>query len=174
MTTDASSDEGDRAEPNQPETKLPIFTSPYRMGPALRTGIYIGAFLNLVMIAALVAANRFPNLDSYALERNAASFGLFFILFLFPVIRFMNRPLRIFVAGIVGWVLFVAGYDTAGLYFHNLFQVLRTPLEMLFEGTVVYGIAAAVIWVIRMALHARHNPIAPRRRSVHHVAGYNR
>lgn len=146
----------------------------HSLNPSLRMGICLGVLLNLVMIAALVAANRFPSLDSYALERNAASFGLFVILFLVPIIRFLLHPLRMFTAGFVGWVLFVLGYDIAGIYFHNLFGALRTPLEVLAEGIILYGLAAVIAWVVRMALHARHNPIAPRRRSMHHVAGHHR
>ena len=137
--------------------------------PALWTGVYVGALLNIVMIAALVAANRVPSLEPYALERNAASYGLFVLLLLVPLVRFLKRPVRMFAAGIVGWVLFVAGYNIAGLYFHNLFGVLRTPLEALFEGGALYGVAAVISWVAGMILHARRHPIAPRRRSAHHA-----
>jgi hypothetical protein len=175
MMTHASSAEDELGEPNpsEAESASRALDGARRMSPALRTGLCLGALLNIVMIAALVAANRFPGLENYALERDAVSSGLFFLLCLYPVVRFLNRPLRMFVAGIVGWILFVAGYDMAGLYFHSLFDVLRTPFEVLVEGVLIYGIAAAVVWVARMALHARHNPVAPRRRSVHHVAGHN-
>jgi len=135
--------------------------------PALWTGIYLGALLNIVMIAALVAANRFPDLEPWALERNAASFGLFVLLLLIPVIRFFKRPSQLFVAGFVGWTLFVAGYDLAGLYFRSLFDVLRTPAEALIEGCVLYGVAAVILWVARMIVHARRHSIAPRRRPSH-------
>jgi hypothetical protein len=135
-------------------------------------GVYLGALLNIVMIAALVAADRFPNLEPYALERNAASYGLFVILLLIPVVWFIKRPVQMFTAGIVGWVLFVAGYDIASLYFHNLFEVLRTPLEALFEGSVLYGVAAVLSWVVGMVFHARRHPIAPRRRPAHHAVHY--
>ena len=47
--------------------------------PALRTGLYTGALLIIVMIGSLVAANRLSWLDNRALERNAASYGLFVI-----------------------------------------------------------------------------------------------
>lgn len=135
--------------------------------PALWTGVYLGAILNVVMIAALVAANRFPNLESYALERNAAFYGIFMLFVLLPVIRFLTHPVRMFTAGIVAWVLFAAGYNLAGFYFHNLFDVLRTPLEVLIEGGVIYGVAAVLSWVVGMIFHARRHPIAPRRRPAH-------
>jgi hypothetical protein len=141
--------------------------------PALWLGVYIGALLNIVMIASLVAANRFPSLERYALERNAAAYGLFVILVLIPVGRFINRPVQMFTAGVVAWTLFAAGYNLAGVYFPNLFQVLRTPLEVLTEGALVYGVAAVLAWVSMMALHARRHSITPRRRH-HPVAQYRR
>ena len=135
--------------------------------PVLWTGVYVGAMLNIVMIAALVAANRFPSLEPYALERNAASYGLFVLLLLIPVIRFSGRPAQMFAAGFVGWVLFVAGYRMAGFYFHNFFQVLRTPFEALLEGCVLYGVAAVVFWVAGMIFEVRRHAITQPRRPAH-------
>lgn len=140
--------------------------------PALWTGVCIGALLNVEMIASLVAANRFPKLEPYALERNAASYSLFVLLLLIPVLRFLKRPKQMFVAGIVGWVLFAAGYDIAGLFFRNLYDVLRTPLEVLIEGAVLYGVAAVLSWVVAMVVQARRHTLAPRRGSTHHAAHF--
>jgi hypothetical protein len=131
----------------------------------LKTGIYIGASLIIVMFGALVAANRFPGLEPYALERNAVSYSLFVILMLVPVCRFLTQPGRMFAAAMLGWVMFAAAYDLAGLFFRDLFQVLRTPLEALVEGAIVYGTFATILWVAGMVLHARHHPIAPRRKT---------
>lgn len=134
------------------------------------TGIYTGALLTMVMLGALVAANRLPWLDNRALERNAACFGLFVILMLIPVIRHLNHPLQMFTSAMIGWVIFVVGYDIAGIFFRNLFQVLRTPFELLVEGAVVYGVCAVGSWVGAMILHARSHPIAPGRRRTDHAA----
>jgi len=132
--------------------------------PTLATGLYTGALLMIVMIGALVAANRLSWLDNRALERNAASYGLFVIFMLIPVCRFLNRPVQMFTSAMIGWVMFVVAYDIAGMFFRNLFQVLRTPFEALLEGAVVYGVCAVGSWVGAMVLHARTHPIAPRRR----------
>jgi hypothetical protein len=139
--------------------------------PALWTGVCIGALLNVAMIGGLVAANRFPKLEPYALERNAISYSLFMLLLLIPVLRFLKRPKQMFVAGIIGWVLLAAGYDIAGFYFRNLYDVLRT-LEVLIEGSVLYGVAAVLSWVVGMMIHARRHTLAPRRRSVHDAAHF--
>jgi hypothetical protein len=132
--------------------------------PALWTGLYFGTLLIMVMFGALVAANRLPWLDNRALERNAASYGLFVIFMLIPVVRFLNRPIQMFTAAMIGWVMFVIAYDIAGIFFRNLFQILRTPFQAFIEGTVVYGVFAVGSWVSGMVIHARHHPITPRRR----------
>jgi hypothetical protein len=130
----------------------------------VQTGLYMGALLVIVMVGALVAANRLSWLESRALERNAASYGLFVIFMMIPVCRFLNRPVQMFTSAMIGWVMFVIAYDIAGLFFRNLFQVLRTPFEALLEGAVVYGVFAVGSWVGAMVLHARTHPIIPRRR----------
>ena len=132
--------------------------------PALRTGLYTGGLLVLIMVISLIAANRLPWLESRALERNAACYGLFVLFMLIPIVRFWNRPARMFASGVLAWAMFVIAYDIAGMFFRNLFQILRTPFEALLEGILVYGVCAVVTWVGGMALLARGNPITPRRR----------
>ncbi len=142
--------------------------------PALHTGLYTGALLVVVMAGTLVAANRIPGLERYALERNAASYGLFVMLMLIPVCRFLNRPIQMFTSAMIGWVMFVVAYDIAGIYFQNLFESLRhTPFAALVEGAVVYGVFAVGSWVGAMILHARTHPIASRRRRTDHVAHHH-
>jgi hypothetical protein len=74
----------------------------------------------------------------------------------------------------IGWVLFAGGYNLAGLYFRDLFDVLRTPFQALFEGTVVYGVFAGASWVVEMLLHARRHPIAGERKGSRHVTPHIR
>lgn len=132
--------------------------------PALSTGLYTGTLLVMVMFGALVAANRLSWLDNRALERNAASYGLFVIFMLIPVVRFLNRPIQMFTAAMIGWVMFVIAYDIAGMFFRNLFEILRTPFQAFIEGAVIYGVFAVGSWVGAMILHARHHAITQRRR----------
>jgi len=139
--------------------------------PALRTGLYTAALLIVVLLGALVAANRIPALEPYALERNAISYSLFVMFMLIPIVRFWNRPLRMFGAGMIAWTLFSAAYDIAGMVFQNLFDALRhTPFMALTEGAVLYGVCSVVSWVCGMVIHARHHPMARRRKAGHHAA----
>jgi hypothetical protein len=131
---------------------------------ALKTGLYTGALLIIVTLGALVAANRIPGLDQYALERNAASYSLFVMIMLIPVLRFLKRPLQLFISAMIGWAIFVVVYDIEGMVFSNLFNALRhTPFKALVEGALIYGVLAAGSWVGGMCFQARHHPIAPPR-----------
>ncbi len=143
-------------------------------GSALRTGLYGGALLIVAMLGALVAANRMPTLERYAFERNASCYTLFVLLMLVPVVRFLTRPMQMFWAAMIGWVMFVAAYDLTGLFFRDLFQVLRTPFQVLVEGAVVYGIFAVGSWVCGMLLHARRHPMLPGRKAASEAARQSR
>lgn len=152
-----------------------ISSEPNARGPILRTGIYTGALLIIVMWAALVSANRMASLEPYALERNAASYSLFLLFMLIPAARFWNRPLRMFASATIAWVLFAATYEAAGMVFHNLFDSLRhSPLLVLMEGIFVYGLLAVGSWVMEMTIHARRHPIAPARKPVREAARHIR
>ena len=143
--------------------------------PALRTGLYTGALLIVVLLGALVAANRIPALERYALERNAISYTLFVLLMLIPIVRFWNHPIRMFAAGMIGWTLFVAAYDVTGMVFQNLFAAVRhTPFLALAEGAVVYGVCSVISWVGRMVIQARRHPILPGRKAADQAARHSR
>jgi predicted MFS family arabinose efflux permease len=130
---------------------------------AIVLGLYTGALLVLLMFCALVAANRLPGLEHYALERNAVSYTLFVIAMLLPVVRFFSRPGEMFLSAMIAWLIFVVGFDVAGMVFHNLFDSARhTPFLALLEGAVVYGVVAVGSWVGGMLIQARRHPIAPR------------
>jgi len=138
---------------------------PFRQ--AIRTGVRTAGLLIAIMIGALVTANRIPALEAYALERNAVFFSLFVLVSLVPIIRFLKHPRQMFVSAMVGWVLFAGAYDLTGHFFRNLFEVLRTPFELLVEGAVVYGVCAVSSWVLEMLHHARRHSFAPRRKPPH-------
>jgi hypothetical protein len=86
---------------------------------AVRVGIYTGALLVIVMLGALVAANRVAALDRYALERNAISYGLFMLFMLVPVVCFWNSPVKMFGSAMIGWTMFAVAYDITGMAFQK-------------------------------------------------------
>jgi hypothetical protein len=142
------------------------FPLPPSKHPTVKCGLYTGALLVITMLGALVAANRVPALERYALERNAVSYGLFVLSMLLPVVRFWKQPLKIFGAGMIGWTIFAAAYDIAGMMLQNLFDAIRhPPLVAMCEGAVVYGVGAVAAWVISMCIIARHHQISPSRKA---------
>jgi len=143
----------------------PIPSRPATSGSVIRTGIYCGSLLIIATLGSLVVANRVPSLEQYAFERNATCYTLFVLLMLVPVVRFLTRPVQMFASAMLAWGMFVVVYDAAGFYFRDLFVVLRTPLQALAEGTVVYGIFAVGSWVCGMLLHAMNHPLAKARGS---------
>jgi hypothetical protein len=147
-----------RPIPAQVEATLKAVSS------TIRVGLYTGALLTIVMTGSLIAANRLSWLDNRALERNGASYGLFLAIMLIPIFRFLNRPLKMFYSALLAWGIFVIAYDIAGMFFHNLFQALRSPFEAFLEGAIVYGVCAVGSWVGGMILTTRQHRIAPRRR----------
>src|SRR5271155_5351954 len=152
---------------------VPTSVAVKAVSPAVRVGLYSGALLTIVMVGSLIAANRLSWLDNRALERNGASYGLFLAIMLIPIFRFLNRPLKMFTSAMLAWGTFVIAYDIAGIFFHSLFQALRSPFEALLEGAIVYGVCAVGSWVGGMILLTRQHRVAPRRRrsdffSTHH------
>lgn len=142
--------------------------------PVFKTGLCTGALLIIVMFGALVAANRDPALEPYAFVRNAISYIVFVLLMLIPMCRFLTDPWKVFASSMIGWLMLAAAFDVAGFFFKDLFYaVSRTPLQVLVEGTVVYGVLATALWLAQMVLYARNHPIRPRRKvstnTVRHV-----
>jgi hypothetical protein len=134
--------------------------------PALIAGCYTGAMLTVALLGSLVVANRIPALEPYAFERNTISYALFVLIMLLPVLRFLNHPVKMFVAAVSGWAILTAAYDFSGLYFHNLFNVVhRAPFELLAEGVIAYGILSLCAWICRMVVHACRHSLAPIRGS---------
>jgi len=133
--------------------------------PAVWAGVYTGALLVIVMMGALVAANRVPGLERFALERNAISYSLFLLFMLIPILRFWNRPLEMFGSAMIAWTIFVTAFDISGIVFQNLFDAVRhRPLLAFCEGAVVYGVCSVIFWVGGMVIQARRHPIASHRK----------
>lgn len=127
------------------------------------------------MAVALIVINRVSALEGYALARNAFFIACFCILVVAPICRFLRTPVRMFSSAMIAWVIFVVGYDLAGLYFERLFNSLHQgPFVALIEGGVLYGICAVVSWVVEMIVHACRFSITPDRRPARAAARHAR
>ena len=138
--------------------------------PTLRTGFGTGIFLAGLLVAALLAANRFPALEPFALVRNAVACTAVIIVALIPIMRFYNDPACLFASSALAWAIFSLAYTIAGMHFVNLENRLgKSPFEVLILGVVIYGIASVVTWVTSMVFSALRTPIPVRRRVRHDI-----
>jgi hypothetical protein len=146
-----------RSRATQESTKQ---VSPYRA--VARTGLYTGLLLTLVMFVALVAANRVPALERFAIIRNAISGGMFFVVALIPIVRFLGKPLQLFSAAMIAWLAFAGAFNLAGLIFRNLYLATRIPPFQAFVlGASVYGLCAVISWVVGIILRVKRRPTVP-------------
>lgn len=149
-----------------PEALTDRLPDHHTSSPVLKFGLYIGFALIAEMAIALIVINRVPALERFALARNAFFISCFFVLALTPVCRFLKTPVRMFASAMIGWTIFVVGYDLAGLYFDRLFGTLNHgPFLTLIEGGVLYGVCAVGAWVAEMIVHACRHSIMPGRRA---------
>ena len=131
----------------------------------LRIGVLTGVYLTLIMVFALLAANRAPFLEDFADIRNWFFRLLFAVAALIPMASFLRSPGRLFGAGITGWLILSLAYRLMGFFFENLFARLdKTPFHLFMLGATVYGLVAVASWVASMTLVARTHPIAASRR----------
>jgi cation transport ATPase len=135
----------------------------------LRVGVLTGVYLSIVMVAAVLLANRSPWLENFADIRNWAARIVFALVLLIPILRFMRSAARLIAAGMLGWFLATITYASLGIFFDSLYRRLPTPGQFFMLGAMVYGIAAVVSWVTTLVLSAREHhlhAIAAARRDI--------
>jgi len=135
---------------------------------AVRTGVYTGACLSLVFIAWLFLANYVHLLESVALERNLVAATALGLLALVPLLRYARQPVRLVLAGEVGWGVFAVTYRALAFFFEGLGR--RLPAFHLFMlGAVTYGLAALLIRLVQLILAEFRVPKSAPQHSPRHV-----
>ena len=132
---------------------LGAWSRPHRH-PVFRLGVILGVFLSGVAWAWLLVANRAPSLESFAAERNLAVALAFGLLMLVPVCRFLKSPGRIFLSGIVAWIILTASYSAMEARFPGL-EARLGAFHLFMLGGAVFGLLAAFAWVMRLVLGVR-------------------
>lgn len=123
---------------------------------AIRTGVYSGIGLSMVLVTWLVVANRAPNLEPFALERNlgaAVALGLFAAV---PVIRFLRLPGPLLASGLIAWSITALTYRLLGVYFWGL-AARYSAVHLFTLGTIVYMIFATLSWIGTCISRARQS-----------------
>ena len=113
---------------------------------AIRTGVYAGVGLSMVLVAWVFVANRAPALERFALERNlgaAAALGLFAMV---PVLRFLRLPGPLLASGLVAWSILALTYQLLCVVFWGLAE-RYSAVHIFALGAVLYMIVATVSWI---------------------------
>jgi hypothetical protein len=125
------------------------------LNPAIRMGLCTGAGLSAIFIAWVVVANRVPALEVFAMQRNVAAEAALGFLALLPVVRFMRRPGRLLISGVVAWTLLSLAYWAMAFHFVGLTERWST-FEIFTKGGLAYLIASTLAWVGACAWRAKN------------------
>ena len=126
---------------------------------AIRTGVYAGVGLSVVLVAWVFVANRAPALERFALERNlgaAAALGLFAMV---PVLRFLRLPGPLLASGLVAWSILAVTYQLLCVVFWGLAE-RYSAVQVFTLGAVLYMIAATLSWIGTCIWRVRESKIS--------------
>jgi hypothetical protein len=113
---------------------------------AIRTGVYSGVGLAMVLVAWVFVANRVPALEPFALERNVAAavaLGLFGAV---PVLRFLRLPGPLLASSLIAWSILALTYRLLCVYFWGLAE-RYSAVQLFTIGAILYMILATLSWI---------------------------
>ena len=128
-------------------------------------GGIVGLGLSAVAVTWVVVANRDVSLFPFAVDRNLAAAALMGLWMLGPVFWFLKYPVRIFISGMIAWLILTATYSVMTTRYQDLGARLGT-FHLFMLGVLAYALAATFVWVLHCLLMARHQPLPVRRRYV--------
>ena len=114
--------------------------------PAVRLGIYAGVGLSVVFVAWIVIANRVPQLEVLATERNVITALLLMLVAAAPVLRFLKSPAEMLASGLLAWGIFTLTYKVVSSIF-VLLEENYTAFHVFVMGAISYLVFATLSWV---------------------------
>lgn len=129
---------------------------------AVRTGVYAGVGLSLVLAAWVFVANRMPALEGFAKERNLAAAAALLLFSAIPVLRFVRLPGPLLAAGLVAWMILSFVYRLLCVVFWGLAERF-SAVHVFMLGAVVYMLIATVSWIGTCLWRARASDAVPSR-----------
>ena len=113
---------------------------------AIRTGVYAGLGLAIVFTVWVFAANRMPNLENFALERNLAGALVLGLFAAVPVLRFLRFPGHLLASSLIAWGILAVTYRLLCIYFSGLAE-RHSSIQVFTLGALVYMILATLSWI---------------------------
>ena len=136
---------------------------------AVRTGVYSGVGLSLVLVAWLFVANRIPALETFAKERNLAGAVALALFGAIPVLRFLRLPGPLLASGLVAWTVLSFVYRVLCVIYWGLADRF-SAVHVFMLGAVIYMLIATVSWIGTCLWRARESNAPPSRsRSDHRM-----
>lgn len=125
----------------------------------VRTGIYAGVCLSCIFTLWVVVANRIPQLELFAKERNIAAVALLVFFASLPVMRFYRSPSKLLASGVLAWGLLTIDYQLLCVKFVDLDENYSS-FHVFMLGAVAYFIFATLSWVGTIIWKVRTNDIS--------------
>jgi hypothetical protein len=113
---------------------------------AVRTGIYAGVFLSIILTAWVLIANGAPFLEKLAVERNIVAAAFLVLFFCVPLLRFYRSPAELLLSGLIAWALLTLTYRIQGLV-SPLLEENFTAFHVFALGAVSYLVFATLSWI---------------------------
>jgi hypothetical protein len=121
---------------------------------SVRTGVYVGIFLSMVLVSWVIVANRVPFLEPFALARNLAAVILIGLLGLIPILRFWRLPGNLLSSSLVGWLIFSLTYRILCIGFPGLAE-RYSAVQIFVLGAVIYLLVVTLSWIAAIIRRAR-------------------
>jgi hypothetical protein len=126
---------------------------------SVRTGVYVGLVLSIVLCGWVIVANRVSFLDRFALARNLAAVALLGLVALIPVLRFWRMPGDLLASSLVAWVLFSLAYRVLCMRFAGLADRF-SAVQIFVLGAVPYMLVVTLSWIGTIIRRARASHIS--------------
>jgi hypothetical protein len=126
---------------------------------AIRTGVYSGVGLAMVLVAWVFVANRAPTLERFALERNVAAAVALVLFAAVPVLRFLRLPGPLLASSLIAWSILALVYRLLCVVFSGLAE-RYSAVQIFTLGTVLYMIVATLSWIGTCIWRARDSNIS--------------
>jgi hypothetical protein len=139
---------------------LPAYGSLHAFRNAsVRTGVYVGVVLSIVFSGWVIAANRVPVLDRFALVRNLAAVAVLGLVAVIPVLRFWRLPGHLLASSLVAWALFSLAYRVLCMRFAGLAERF-SAVQIFVLGAVLYMLVVTLSWIWTIIQRARASHVS--------------
>ena len=126
---------------------------------AIRTGVYAGVGLAMVLVSWVFVANRAPALERFAQERNIVAAVALALFAAVPVLRFWRLPGPLLASGLITWSILALTYRLLCVVFWGL-AGRYSAVHIFTLGAVLYMIVATLSWIGTCIWRARESNIS--------------